>query len=114
MDKLHDFMQKRFEVDISYFSGWVAFREAFYRRHVIVHNHGIYDEKYQQNTRCHASLTGTKIKTDFDYIEKLHENTIQFIGYLQKLILTRFGWGIVGKGTNIEEILDTIKKKGAM
>lgn len=114
VDKLHVFMQRKFEVDISNFSGWVNFKESFYRRHVIVHNHGIYDEKYQRNTHCHASLIRTKIKTDFGYIEKLHENTIQFIGYLRNKILTRFGWGIVGKGTSIDKILDTIRKKGAM
>jgi len=113
VDNLHSFMIRKFEVDISDFSEWGDFKEAFYRRHVIVHKHGTYDEKYQKKVGCHASIIETKVKTDFDYIEKLYKNTIGFIGYLQKLILTRFGWGVVGRGTNIEEILDTIKKKGA-
>lgn len=112
VDKLHEFMKNRFKVDISTFSKWADFREAFYRRHIIVHNHGIYDEQYLKKTHYAASLIGTEIKTDFDYIEKLHDNAIQFIGYLRNKILTRFGWTIIGTGTNIEEILDTIKKKG--
>lgn len=72
VDELHDFMQKKFGVDISTFSEWADFREAFYRRHVIVHNHGFYDAKYQEKMHCPASLIRTEIKTDFDYIEKLH------------------------------------------
>ena len=111
VDKLHKFMKDRFKVDISTFSKWVDFREAFYRRHIIVHNHGIYDKQYLKKNRYPASLIGTEIKTDFDYIEKLHDNAIQFIGYLRNKILTRFGWGIIGTGTNIEEILDKIDSK---
>ena len=114
VDKLHEFMKNRFKVDISTFSKWADFREAFYRRHIIVHNHGIYDEQYLKKIHCPASLIGTEIKTDFDYIEKLHDNAIQFIGYLRNMILTRFGWAIIDTGTSIEEILDTIKKKGTM
>lgn len=114
IDILHEFMNNEFKVDISTYPKWADFREAFYRRHIIVHNHGFYDERYQNKIHCPASLINTELKTDFDYIEKLHENAIQFIGYLQIKILTRFGWGIVGRGTEIEEILDIIKKKGPM
>lgn len=110
VDCLYDFMKNKFKVDLSTFPEWSDFREGFYRRHVIVHHHGIFSKKYQTNTSCSASLIGTEIKSNFAYIENLKDNTINFIDHLCTQILMHFSWSIIGKSRTAQEILDKLKR----
>ena len=110
VDFLYDFMKNKFKVDLSTFPEWSDFREGFYRRHVIVHHHGIFSEKYQTNTSCSTSLIGTEIKSNFTYIENLKDNTINFIDHLSTQILLHFSWSFIGRSLTVQEILDKLKR----
>lgn len=87
------------------FSKWNSFRENYYRRHVIVHKHGTYDEKYVKNTNMSAKLIGTQLKTNFAYIKELANNVCDLMGFLISQILSTFGLSISGK-----DIEDTAKE----
>lgn len=91
------------------FSKWNSFKENYYRRHVIVHKHGIYDGKYVIYTNMPNKLIGTEIKTDFAYIKELANNVCDIMGFLISQILSTFGLSISGK--DIEDTAkDSIKR----
>jgi len=109
VDALHKFMNDDFKTDISSFPGWSVLREGFYRRHVIIHHHGIFSERYRRKMNCPASLVGIEFKTDFKYIENLKDSMIDFIAHLSTQILMHFSWGITGRARTAPEIIEKIK-----
>lgn len=67
IEKVNDDLGK-FHLDLrNYPTEWIAFTECFYRRHVIVHNYGIPDEKYILKTKYQGSAL-YRLTTDSNYI----------------------------------------------
>jgi len=112
VDHLEEFLDKKLKIKISStFSGWNSFVENFYRRHVIVHHHGIFSKKYVKKTKGSKSLIGTEIVTTFDYIKIMANNTCKLMGILMGHILSYFGWPISFKKLDPSEILTKLKRK---
>ena len=86
------------------------FLESFYRRHVIVHHHGIFSKKYIDKTNESKSLIGTELTSTFDDIKKMANDTCDLMGLLTGHILNHFRWSISGKPLNPEEILAKLKR----
>jgi hypothetical protein len=75
-------LQKRFTIDISSCSGFNVIREAFYRRHVVVHNKGIADRKYCE--KISKSQVGCKLSTNYEYLATLFAAIGQLVDYLDE------------------------------
>lgn len=112
VDHLEEFLDKKLRIKIiGIFAEWKSFVENFYRRHVIVHHHGIYSEKYVKKTGKPKSLIGTEIVTTFDYIKKMANNTCKLMGIITGYILSYFSWSISSRQPNPSEILNKLKRK---
>ena len=108
---LEKFFDDKLGIKISIiFSGWDSFVENYYRRHIIVHHHGIFSQRYIDRTNGPASLLGTEIVSTFDYIKEMAKNTCTLMGLLTGHILSKFGWSITGKPLDPDEILAKIKR----
>ncbi len=109
---LEDFFKNKLKIEISsIFSEWDSFIENFYRRHVIVHHHGIISEKYVERTNSSKNLVGTEINSTFDYIKIMANNTCTLMGLLTGHILSYFGCSITSTKLDPLEILEKLKKK---
>ena len=109
---LEEFLDDKLGIKIgTIFPEWNSFVENYYRRHVIVHHHGIFSQKYIDRTKGSASLLGKEIISTFDYIKKMANNTCTLMGLLTGHILSHFRWSISGTSLNPEEILGKIKRK---
>jgi len=75
-------LQRRFTIDISSCNGFNVIREAFYRRHVIVHNKGTTDKKYCE--KIPNSQDGVKLSTNYEYLATLFAAIGQLIDYLDE------------------------------
>jgi hypothetical protein len=80
IDILAKRLEDLFSVKIYEFNGFAGLREAFCRRHIIVHNKGITDKKYCQSVP--NSKLGVHLSTDLPYIENLFQLIGQFIDYI--------------------------------
>ena len=69
IDDVAEALQKLFSIDVSKCNDFGVIREAFYRRHVVVHSKGIADKKYCE--RLHSSQLGVELSTDHDYLATL-------------------------------------------
>lgn len=97
---------------INNFSKWNDLKENYYRRHVIVHNHGIYDKKYVDNTNSSNTLIGTEIKTDYEYIKQLAKNICGYMAFLVSNFLSLLSLTISVKSIeeDAKDILHKLKK----
>lgn len=111
VDKLNKTLSKPdFNIDVNAkFPKWSGLRENYYRRHVIIHNHGIYDRDYVNKTNSSKKLIGTEIETDLQYIKDLAHNICNFIAFLGGQIMGSYAFSISGK--NIEEQAKEILNK---
>jgi hypothetical protein len=82
IDGVADELQRRFTIDISICSGFNIIRDAFYRRHVVVHNKGITDKKYCE--KIINSQVGVRLSTDYEYLATLFAAIGQLIDYLDE------------------------------
>jgi hypothetical protein len=83
IDILAKRLEDLFSIKIYEFNGFAELREAFCRRHVIVHNKGITDRKYCQSVP--DSKPGVKLSTDLQYFETIFPLIGQFIDYMDNL-----------------------------
>jgi len=82
IDSVANALQQLFAIDISSFNDFAVIREAFYRRHVVVHNNGITDKKYCE--KIPNSRVGVKLSTNYEYLANLFAAIGQLIDYLDK------------------------------
>lgn len=82
IDDVTEKLQKLFSIDISKCNDFSIIREAFYRRHVVVHNKGIADKKYCE--KIPNSQLGVELSTNYDYLATLFAAIGQLIDYLDK------------------------------
>lgn len=82
IDGVADELQNLFAINISSFNDFNVIREAFYRRHVVVHNKGITDKKYCE--KIPNSQVGVKLSTNYEYLANLFAAIGQLIDYLDK------------------------------
>ncbi len=94
---------------INNFPLWNGLKENYYRRHVIVHKHGIYDKKYVDKTNKPKSIIGTEIKTDYEYIRQLAKNICGYMAFLVGNFLSLLSLSISVK-TIEEDAKDTLQK----
>ena len=110
---LEEFLDKKLKIKVSTsFPEWDSFVENYYRRHVIVHHHGIFSKNYVDKVDGPKSLIGTEIESSFSYIKEMANNTCILMGLLTGKILNHFSWHLgKGRSLNPEEILSKLKKK---
>jgi len=82
IDKVAGKLQELFSIDIARFHDFNVIREAFYRRHVVVHNKGITDKKYCE--KIPNSQVDVKLSTNYKYLATLFAAIAQFIDYLDE------------------------------
>jgi hypothetical protein len=82
IDDVAEEIQKMFSIDISRGNDFNVIREAFYRRHVVVHNKGIADKKYCE--KIPNSQVGVKLSTNYEYLATLFAAIGQLVDYLDK------------------------------
>jgi len=82
IDDVTDELQKLFSIDISRCNEFNVIREAFYRRHVVVHNKGIADKKYCE--KMPNSQVNVKLSTNYEYLATLFAAIGQLVDYLDK------------------------------
>ena len=89
IDDFAKFFSDRFNIELSSFPRWSELREATYRRHVIIHNRAVTNDRY-----CKA--TGFKkrnvhIHTDITYCRSTGEALLEFVDFVHERIVAKLG-----------------------
>lgn len=67
IEKIGQHLQDFFKLNLKHKKNWNEFTERFYRRHVIVHNNGIPDDRYRLKTK---QKVVKRLDTDQKYVSK--------------------------------------------
>ncbi|GAH61596.1 unnamed protein product, partial [marine sediment metagenome] len=97
---------KNFQIDLSTsYSSWVDLRENFYRRHIIVHNNGIINQKYASKIGLSSKFIGDEVGNDFEYLESCCKNVCDYMEFLYNTIINKFQINISNQSLNADKIL---------
>ncbi len=89
IDEVAAYFQSRLGVMLPQdFSGWIALREASYRRNLIIHNKATTNDVYCSKTGY--PNRGEKIKTDAKYVENVAKVIVDFIHFIHAEVIGKF------------------------
>lgn len=87
IDDFTKYFQDKFHVEFSSFPRWDELREATYRRHLIVHNRGIVNERYSRATGYKGKHR--HLDTDMAYCRRVGEALLEFVDFVHEQMLTK-------------------------
>lgn len=65
VEVVRQYINRKFNVDISRFVDWKEFKERFYRRNILVHNSGIPNKTYRLKTGCKDGSKRLTVSMDY-------------------------------------------------
>lgn len=68
IDRIDDYLARKWGVRMSGHSKWSQFRESFYRRNIILHNSGMVNDVYRRKT--HYKGKDVQLRVSYGYLEK--------------------------------------------
>lgn len=88
VEKIGQHLQDFFKLNLKHKKNWNEFTERFYRRHIIVHNNGIPDEKYRLKIkRKIVKRLDTDQKYMFESINIFHDYAVTITKFFEKKYL---------------------------
>jgi len=88
IDGIRDYLEKRFKIVLkSEFADWDIVKEASLRRNLIIHNRGITNKKYCQNTGY--KKTNELLITDLNYVLNAANAILSFIDFIHSRTIAK-------------------------